>query len=362
MRIAFAAGDIGGARAILPVARLAAQRGLEVTAMRNGPFADEGDLAWDWQPRAAFASDDFWQGGPTVLIFASSVTDVAALIAADRAATSGRTAVLHVLDNWSSYAKRLILPTGKRVQPEAYAVMDRLAQTEALADGVDASLLRVTGHPGLSHLGEEIDRFPGPLLTERPRLLFVSEPARADSGGDGTAEWRGYDEVAVANLLAHSPRMAGCHLHVCPHPREDRQAVRARWQALADRFGFDMELVPTDGVRAVLHAAHGVVGMTSILLYEAWLLGKPVLSLQPGLKIQSLRALKARDGLLFCDDADASSDCIETWIEATRIIRPRMNPRVHEHLGSPAVVLETGMELARRGPLQRSAVLDYDKE
>ena len=40
--------------------------------------------------------------------------------------------------------------------------------------------------------------------------------------------------------------------------------------------------------------------MSSLLLYEAWLLGHPTLSLQPDLKIEELAQLDEREGLNLC--------------------------------------------------------------
>jgi hypothetical protein len=47
--------------------------------------------------------------------------------------------------------------------------------------------------------------------------------------------------------------------------------------------------------------ARAVIGMSSILLYESWIVGLPCLSVQPDLLVQSLRYLEGRPGLSFID-------------------------------------------------------------
>jgi hypothetical protein len=51
--------------------------------------------------------------------------------------------------------------------------------------------------------------------------------------------------------------------------------------------------------RQAVFLADGVAGMTSILLYEAWLINKPVISIQPGLRRQQLDIFRKRKGI-FC--------------------------------------------------------------
>lgn len=349
MRIAFAAGDVGGARAILPVARLAQSLGHEVLAMRHGPFAAEGATEWTWHPPATFTDPAFWRSGPQALVFATSVSDAAALEAAAQAAARGLPLV-HVLDNWSTYARRLERPSGQIVQPDRYAVMDDLARDGALAEGLPPAMLRITGHPGLAGLADEIARLPGPQVGAERRLMFVSEPARADSGGPQAPGWRGYDEDDVSTLFAAllaSEGAQGVQVDVCPHPREDRNIVAQRWDALAARHGFSVEIVAPAFVRSALHRAHGVVGMTSILLYEAWLMDKPVLSLQPGLRIEALRALSRRNGLLFCTDLATSSHAMGQWFAATSTPLSRLTESVRQHRGAPAAVLDLVLDLVR---------------
>lgn len=305
LKIFFAAGDVGGARAILPVAKLASKSGYEVYAYEYGVFYDEGETDWHWldfsgSMRVASKCD--------AVIYATSVNDLAAVKIACHANASSVPTV-HVLDNWSSYRKRI-----ETYIPSYYTVMDDVAFSQASLDGVPEVILRITGHPGLGELGFE-QRSSSYKANEK-KILFVSEPVSTDQG----IENRGYDEITVANLFSQailSQSILIDRLLIAPHPRECRQAVCRRMRHL---FGMQSQqmnwvMVPEGSIRQALSQSTHVVGMTSLLLYEAWLLGKPTLSLQPGLKNVGLRELSTREGLVFHDETGNIYDSVSSWIE-----------------------------------------------
>ncbi|MEP2179298.1 MAG: hypothetical protein ABJI04_05125, partial [Marinomonas sp.] len=140
MNLLFAAGDVGGARAILPVARLASARGFHVSAMAEGVLKDEGEIGWQWfafeQAQASLKEAD-------AVIYATSVSNPNAIALAKSGSKLGKP-TLHVLDNWSSYATRIAA-----FVPDKYAVMDELAAKEAKTAGVPPEIIAITGHPNL---------------------------------------------------------------------------------------------------------------------------------------------------------------------------------------------------------------------
>ncbi|MCY0093048.1 hypothetical protein [Hoeflea ulvae] len=334
MRILFAAGDVGGARSILPVARLASTRGHHVSALQHGVLATEGDPAWTWH---GFDQALDAVTGMDMLIYATSVSDQKAVQTAARARHAG-VPCLHVLDNWSSYAERI-----SGIVPDAYAVMDELAQGEAIAAGVPEHIIHVTGHPNLGTLADEAQAYPA--LSGKTGILFVSEPARADQGPSG----RGYDEAGVAEALVAG--LARCRfddatLWVAPHPREDRADVTARMTGLMQRHGgfMPVRIVPADQVRSCLHGASHVAGMTSILLYESWLLGRPTLSLQPGLCVAGLRTLSRRQGVFFHDRKAGTDETIGKWLAAAP---GRAQPALSRHRDAAENVLALAVEIKK---------------
>lgn len=63
----------------------------------------------------------------------------------------------------------------------------------------------------------------------------------------------------------------------------------------------------------------GIAGMACILLKEAWLLGKPVVSLQPGLRLKPLRMLEARESVVFIDSYETMNSLLDEWNSKIRI-------------------------------------------
>ena len=347
LKIAFAAGDVGGARAILPVARLAKNRGYGVAAMKHGIFYTEGEADWSWYDASDFHKPLFWQSQYSALIYATSVKDHAAVDAAIAAQKAG-VPICHVLDNWSSYKQRLSGSGGISCIPDCYAVMDELAAQDAVAHGVPEKILQVTGQPSLAKIYDETLQFPSMKDDGRLRLLFVSEPAKQDSGDQSGANWRGYDEDEVSTLFVKSllrglilVLLPGTtlELQIAPHPREDDETVRQRWLKLCANQPITLKILDRRETRSALHAANAVAGMTSILLYESWLLGKPTLSLQPGLTLPSLRALGKRDGLIFCDHAPDAQTCVIRLLRMASSTTPIVRQELTLHRNAAANVL-----------------------
>lgn len=304
MKVLFAAGDVGGARALAPVVRRAGTAGHTACVLRHGAILDSLDqspVQWvdpTLDPRSYLAD-----AGITHFAFASSMHDPVALDWA-RAAQDMSIPCLHLLDNWSNYAARLIPKTGPTCRPDIYAVMDDLAASEAIRDGIDPQSVLVTGTPALAHIEARATSPAGPII-------FVSEPVSDDQGrSPDTAGFRGYTEDQVLDQVLHA------HAQICPrrpfwvfaHPRETPERLRA----VLARHGLDDSTQigglapsahgPEAAQRTALwHAAGAVIGMASILLYENWLAGRPSLSVQPDIRIPHLRYLQGRPGLGFCD-------------------------------------------------------------
>ncbi len=332
MKLLFAAGDVGGARAILPVARLAAARGFKVFALANGVLREEGQPEWQW---FEYEEASAVLAGADVLIFATSVKDQQAVDIAKLAKSQG-VPTLHVLDNWSNYASRIA-----HITPESYAVMDTLAADEARHDGVPSEILAITGHPNLASLQVEMSRYA--MSAQQPSILFVSEPAAQDGG----VKKRGYDEDIVAGAFVAALAKADggqLPLRVLPHPREDRSVVQERFASLYEAHdclpGF--ELVAPSEVRAALHHSTHVAGMSSILLYEGWLLGRATLSLQPGLIGSDLRTLSRREGLLFHDEAGGIDNIVAKWLARAP---GRVMPDLKQHQLAAKTVLQLAKSL-----------------
>jgi hypothetical protein len=333
--VLFAAGDPGGANAVLPVAlRLAAEGRVAAAVLDHGHLGraappgldrvappDDGEDLSGWLSR----------GGFSAVCFGTSLTDRLPLELA-RAARRAGLPVMCVLDNWMNYRIRLGMDGAADLVPDLYAVMDEAAEREALAEGVPASCLRVSGHPGLAALAgevaaaaadgwrQEVRRRLGLGLDGRMLLAFVGEPVAHDQGtGPENPGWRGYTEDDVLPLLCrHVRNLAGeaVDVVIVPHPRDDRSRLEALWRAARGGLGGGLAPPGMSG-RQIVMAADRVVGMASILLYESWLQGKPTLSLQPGLVRDDLKSVARRPGVVFVGRAEDAAAGIGHWLRLT---------------------------------------------
>ena len=336
-RVLFAAGDVGGGRALLPVMEACAARGVSYAAVRHGYFADHEDLESAVTPVLSLgrSDPDSVQLPTDVVAFSGSVADTFALSLARRAETEGlRT--LHLLDNWSSYRRRLEHDGQPMFHPDRYAVMDELARDAAVEAGVDVATVIITGQPALAELAtaEVPKRTPGRL-----RIAFISEPAAQDQGPDPRSpNFRGYTETRVLELFCAAAKDVELEVWIQPHPREDEELLMAAWQR--HRGSLDGKRSPFACGRDAVLAADAVVGMASILLYEAWLLGKPVLSIQPELCQSELRWVGSRPGVFFADRSDQVGAAVAEWLAHAARATRQPQPDLARHQHAPEAVLD----------------------
>jgi hypothetical protein len=286
------------------------------------------------------AMQDFLQGHDIDrLVFASSVHDTLPLSIARCAQRLG-IPVMHVLDNWTGYRRRLEMDGLPALVPDVYTVMDACALQAAIQDGVEASILEVTGQPALATLADELRALSADELLQRRQslgfaqqkilIVFVSEPVAQDQGVSPAApHYRGYTEKDVLQLFCRhlQPLADQVEMALLSHPRQNREALSGLWQHC--RGALRGGVITGISGREAVWCADGVAGMASILLYEAWLLGKPVISLQPDLRQAALRMLQQRQGVVFVDTYAEAAKAIGRWGEA---LQPGLRHTPHSNL------------------------------
>ncbi|MGQ0656113.1 MAG: hypothetical protein ACT4P4_28300 [Betaproteobacteria bacterium] len=328
MAILAAAGDIGGVRALAPA--------LERLSADGGKV-----YVWDHRdlPAALPAAPKVKKIPPDArcTVFSTSVADPVPLQLARRSRAAGLR-VECVLDSWMNYRRRLEMDGGALFVPDAYHVMDALARSRAIGDGLPAEVVFVSGHPGLADLaapaeGERLllRRRIAELMgyeADRGLIAWVSEPA-------GREQAAGYTEEQALGELCAAVRASSGHWAICvlAHPREDRALVQVAWARRS--LGLAGGVLPPGEItsREALAAAHAVGGMTSILLYESWLIGRPTLSLQPGLARPDLRIYRDRPGV-FCVETPEEMERIGAWLEAAKRNSPRARAELEAHRGA----------------------------
>jgi hypothetical protein len=277
----FAAHDSGGANMLLPVMPLARERGHRTSALAAGPAAavwrDAGEEEVDVGGGDAAMRDTLDRLAPGLVVTGTGYADFERTLW--RLARDRGTRSLAAIDGWTSLRKRFLCLDGTEVQPDAICVVDERMRDQILGEGWCRVPLHVTGQPHLEAVVRRLGgRRAGRNRGKAPLLVFFSESLRRDYGGEGA----GYDQFTVADALV--PALAGLGpltLVIQPHPRDDRGEWEAwvRGRRVPDGVALTLGAEDTE---SLLVACDGAIGMTTMVLMEAALLGVPVLSLQPG--------------------------------------------------------------------------------
>lgn len=196
-----------------------------------------------------------------------------------------------LLDQWQNYAARFS-GAGKNSRlaylPDYIFAMDRTARKGMIKEGIPSCRIRITGQPAFEAAARQYRslRFKSSCLKKRlsiPRgytvVTFVSEAFKKDFKGK-----LGYDEQStltftggVLNDLSRRTG-AGIFLLVKLHPANssgDFKWVSSAWGSIAKKV-VSGELTSTQAIAV----SDVVVGMSSAMLIEALLAGKPVVSLE----------------------------------------------------------------------------------
>jgi hypothetical protein len=310
MKVLIVSGDVGGARAVMPAVKKLFDSGAPFVISDNGFLGQEAPPDW---PRVHLAIDSGQQSIERMLrqeaigtvVFTTSVKDIFPL-RISRVARQLDLPVICLLDNWVDYRGRLEIDGLPALIPDVYAVMDKLAYHGAIEDGIPASVLKITGQPALSSLTDEYKVIYPDLCMERlaslgikpgrKLVVFISEPAEEDEGGPKSDRFRGYTEKTVLrefcrHMQSYAPNV---YIGVIVHPRENCNTTKDTW--LGCRGNLEGGILSLNRGRDGVFLADGVAGMASILLYEAWLLGKPLITMQPGLRYPHLDFMRNRRG------------------------------------------------------------------
>lgn len=326
--IVFAASEVGSARALLPVCELSFERKIPFAVLDRGSLGREANPDWNALKTCPDDSDgmrDFLlEGGAEVLVFSVNVKDPLPLKLA-RVASSFGIPTIHVLDYWNGYRFRMQMDGGESFSPDYYVVPDDIAARYAVSEGIDPTIIVIAGQPAFSDAVASfevnaVDRSEKlsslGLDPGKKTLLFVSEPVAMDFGRSvqENSGFKGYTEQDVISIFlqAISHGLKDFEVCVLPHPRENVASLKMFWSKSGGETAG--RVVPGVRGRDLLPFVSGVLGMASTLLYEAWLVGVPVMSLQPGLCQDSLRVMQQREGVTFLDKKDDMVSKIQRWL------------------------------------------------
>jgi hypothetical protein len=311
-KILAVSGDPGGARTLQPVLLCLAKKGIPFAIVRHRFLDAEApsELQRVAPPDSNTSDHMAWfkETGCTAVIFTSSIDDKLPLSIARSAKLSGMP-VVHILDHWSYYTERLQTGNAPRLIPTIYMVMDEVAYNEAESQGIPKEILKITGHPSLSTLISEREEFLtlSPIQhlkrlgfsADKKLLVFISEPIERYANTCYVPNSKEYNEKTVLFRLCNGLQKFSSDIQIglVPHPREDVQGLLEAWNHC--RGSLDGHLLRLPKGRQTLFLADGVLGMNSILMYEAWLLGKPLLSVQPCESREDIINILKKEGIFY---------------------------------------------------------------
>lgn len=281
-RIIFSSSDAGGGNAILPLVKKLKKNNFQIICLIGG------------QSREVFkqANIDFFNGDalsckdlkslisafqPNLFVFGSSLGLTIEKCVLKYCKTH-KIKSLCILDFWSNYWQRFS-NTKKDFEhlPDTICVMDKYAEKEMINEGFPPGIIKVTGNP-------YFDEFIKGITSEneeKERILFISQPIR-DLNKNKNIPSFGYDEFAVLvdvlEVLNNFPY--SFKLIIRSHPKENPD----KFIRFIERYKNKAALENISDIKLSLSQSALVIGITSVVLFQAAAARKKVISYQPSLK------------------------------------------------------------------------------
>lgn len=208
-----------------------------------------------------------------------------------------------VLDQWVNYGVRFSRYSLSEIDlyrkcpthdylPSNIWVMDEYAKSQMVSEGIDGNIIRITGQPYFNHIISEYNKINNDINRhqENVQILFVSEPISemyADKENGYSA--LGYNEITVLECLLDNIKQIrnrakrNIDVVIRYHPKENNRKYD---HIIEKNNGLNGIKILVDSNRNGLKSIASsdlVVGMASIFLLEAKMVGKPMMSIQKGL-------------------------------------------------------------------------------
>jgi hypothetical protein len=198
------------------------------------------------------------------------------------------------VDSWVNYWQRFtsdgIEKKKFNLTPDKIAVIDKLMQSRMIEFGCDKEKLIITGNPAFEVLSGYRTKNESEIFhLYSDYILFIGEPFNKDFYKGTEKDILGYTEAEVLSFVLdavvylNQTYGKAFRLVYKPHPRgmcsEDVKTILKKKNiSIADNSLYSYDLVA---------CSKAVVGMTSMLLYEAMIMGRVVISYSPDEKVRS---------------------------------------------------------------------------
>jgi hypothetical protein len=199
---------------------------------------------------------------------------------------------LAFVDSWVSYWQRFtpneMVQNKFSYTPDIIAVIDQFMYDRMVENGCDEKLLIITGNPAIDELQHYVPKEQENIVRKYGKgyFLFIGEPFNKRVFGGNERDVLGYTEAEVLELTADALGMLekqNFKFVYRPHPRGCSDGI----SSIIDNHSNIIIDTGEFNSRDLVACAKAVIGMTSILLYEASVMGMPAISIQPNKKLSS---------------------------------------------------------------------------
>jgi len=207
------------------------------------------------------------------------------------------------VDWWSNFGARFSTPNTNDLSflPNLISVMDEDARLGCIADNVPEELLRITGNPYWDHIAAKKEDIEQLRKQVRKQLRVPKQTLLAMVFSSNIRNLNlnlGYDEHSFWEALVPLPEYSKQNIPIQwalkPHPRERQQDIID----MLKKYHINPLIIDDFSAIEAVAAADFIIGMCSSVLFEAALLGKKVVSLQPGLLTGKLEYLRIFDHIM----------------------------------------------------------------
>ena len=314
------ASEIGSVKALLPICRALKKNNVNYFIAQRGAFKNIQDKFHFIDLDNENDIEPFLKKySITRYIFSSNIKDQLPLQIA-RIAKSLSIKTIHILDFWSLYAHRMTLDNKHQFCPDYFIVPDLNAQRYAIADGINKGSIYPIGQPAFGDI-----KIPN-LNTKNfsayeERTIFILEPIKQDLDMR-----RGYNEETVLKNIEDILKSKDSKLKFdfLIHPRMNSNSIKKMLETFPkNNLGkiITSKITPLE----ILSSYPTICGMSSTLLYEAWICGMKIFSIQPNLKLPWLNFYQDLEGIFYTEkNFDIEMLLVlEDFSQSQRTLRPR---------------------------------------
>ena len=184
---------------------------------------------------------------------------------------------VYILDFWSNYWQRFSAETKDfKFLPDYICVMDELTKKEMVSENFPEKKIIITGNPRFDHFLDNIDN----SREDKDRILFISQPLKECK--NYTDAQSSHDEYVVLKDVMQTLNSikSSANLVIRLHPRD----VKGKYDVIMSKSKRAVVYDSVSDVAESLSRSGLVIGISSVVLFQAALAGKKVISYQPNLE------------------------------------------------------------------------------